>query len=81
MTYHLLTLIWESEGGEHDPTSVLATCIFYDVIFSVEHGPAEIYWQSCEFCIDLAIYLVNGGAVICGPLVSGQRQTYWLLGY
>lgn len=41
----------------------------------------EMYWQPCEFCIYLSIYLVDGGAVICGPLASGQRKTCWLLGY
>lgn len=37
----------------------------------------KIYWEPCIY---LCIHLVHGGAVICGPLVSGQRQTCWLLG-
>lgn len=37
----------------------------------------KIYWEPCIY---LCIHLVRGGAVICGPLVSGQRQTCWLLG-
>lgn len=41
----------------------------------------QIHWQPGEFSIYLCIYLVDGGAVIYGPLVSGQRQTCWLLGY
>lgn len=60
-------------GQLSDPTPVPAACSFHH-IFSVQCGPAKKYWPPCEFWIYLSIYLVDGGTISSGPLVSGRDK-------